>query len=85
MQKINREALNAAVKSYNEFGPMSDEDGFSQLDILHEAAAILLEITDPEFVPTKEMQIAGRDCKFNGKKSTNPKDVFRAMIKELTE
>jgi hypothetical protein len=30
--------------------------------------------------PTEAMIHAGRDCKFNGVKSTNPKDVFKAMI-----
>jgi len=80
MQKINRDALKEAVVWYENYG-----DGNGLISQLHKAAAAFLEITDPEFVPSEGMQIAGRDCKFNGKKSTNPKDVFRAMMKELTE
>ncbi len=80
MQKINRERLKQALdheEQYNEIHRHYEE-------IIVKAAAILLEITDPEFVPSDVMLCAVEADEYEWL-NTSETDVFRAMMKELTE
>jgi len=77
MQKINREALKEALAKDAQNYPHAQCDS-----TIRQAAAAFLEITDPEFVPPQEMYDSARDRdQFDNLYS----DIFRAMIKELTE
>ena len=78
MQKINREALKAAMIKINT-GYRGVED---YPDLFEQAAAILLEITDPEFVPIEGMMGAAET---NKTELLSFKSIFRAMIRELVE
>ena len=80
MQKINRERTLSALKTL----PHERTDAEDKL--IEQAAAILLEITDPEFVPPPEMVRAGNEAldhhtfpdRFSYK-------AFRDMMKEVVE
>ena len=98
MQKINREALKEAFKidkDYNVFFTEEEQDffmerciafheeyGYDYRECINNAAAILLELTDPEFVPSDEM-INGALDKLTFKDLYT--DIFRAMIKDVVE
>jgi hypothetical protein len=85
MQKINRDTLKAALacgKHPQQAQMFLATHGVPYWEYRDQAAAILLELTDPEFVPSYEMTNAALDRpSFNGLFA----DIFCGMIKELVE
>jgi len=91
MQKINRDTLKAAMvcgKHPQQAQMFLAAHGIPYYEYMNKAATILLEITDPEFVPTDKMSESGHIfvSKAWGKMyMVDEDDIFRAMIKEVVE
>jgi hypothetical protein len=86
MQKINREQLAKDVADFD-FSDDVEDFAHNQVKItveeahrLRSYAAILLEITDPEFVPSEGMKTSFNDLYYK-----RVPDIFRAMIKDVVE
>lgn len=89
MQKINREEIQEARQvveltqwddNHPAWNAFLRKYGCQPHHSFEKAAAILLKITDPEFVPSDKMREAALNTLVGGHK-----EWFRAMIKEIVE
>lgn len=84
VQEDEDSELDASL-AYFEF---CEKYGITPITCIIQAATILLQITAPEYVPTKEMNEAGRSKYlefFDFLPEDVPRPIFRAMITELVE
>ncbi len=88
MQKINRKQLSKDVADFDfthdikNFGDCQPTITVKEAQRLRNYASILLELTDPEFVPSEGMMISGENAASMGMLDDYA-DIFRAMMREV--